>query len=158
VLGPRPGRTRRGDAIVDHFEDGWGIERSSVFSMGHSRGARFTEVLACYRGETHTALAMMSAGSDNVAACPENAPVWFSHSTDDTTVAYLEGETHLFEWAERNGCDEPDPKAFPLDACTALTGCEQPVTWCPTTGGEWSGHAPPALADEEVWTFFSSFL
>lgn len=146
------------DAIVDHFEARYGIDRRAVFAMGHSRGGRLTEVLAGHRGDALAGAALIAVGAGNVDSCPQRAPLWITHGVHDREISYAIGVDHLLTWAVRNGCDEPDPDAFPLDACSALSGCEEPTTWCPTTESEWDGHAPPDLADDQVWSFFSALL
>lgn len=144
------------DALLQALPARWPADPSRVFSLGHSRGGRFVEVLACHRAGSHRALASMAAGTGNVTACPGRAPMWLSHGLDDETIPFAQGVEHLRAWADRNGCPSPDPDAFPPDACTPVPGCEVPLTWCPTTVEAWGGHAPPPLADEELWAFLSS--
>lgn len=144
------------DALIAQAEDELGVDPSAVYSVGHSRGGRFTEVLGCHRAGAHAAIAMLSAGDDNVDSCPGQVPAWLSHGVDDQTIPFDEGVSHVESWAERNGCDPVDAHALPTDACTALAGCEHAVSWCPTTGAEWDGHAPPQIADEELWAFLRS--
>ena len=49
---------------------------------------------------------------------------------------------------------------FPDDSCTALANCYpgMSVVWCPTNERDWDGHAVPGLADDAIWSFFSSAL
>lgn len=146
------------DALVPRLAEEFCVDTSRVFSLGHSRGGRFVEVLACHRSEAHRAVASIAAGVGNVEDCPGRVPIWLSHGQDDGTIAFSEGESHREHWAERNGCDPViDPGGFVVDACAELRGCDEglPVVWCPTTGADWDGHAPPALADEAIWAFFS---
>jgi len=146
------------DALVAQLADDYCVDTSRVFSVGHSRGGRFVEVLACHRSDSHVAVASISAGDGNVEACPGNVPIWLTHAHDDATIGFDQGENHRDAWAERNGCDAiADPATFPDDACTTLSGCgDTPVVWCPTNEPEWDGHAIPEIADEEIWAFFSS--
>ncbi len=146
------------DALVVQVVAEWGIDADAVFSIGHSRGGRFVEVLGCFRADEHAAIAMISAGNNNVDGCPGKLPLWLSQGIHDETIPLSAGVTHLEHWAERNGCDPPEPDTYPDDVCTALSNCEHALQWCPTTGGEWGGHAPPTIADEAIWSFFARQL
>ena len=146
------------DALVEQLEADWQIDTTQVFSVGHSRGGRFVEVLGCYRSEQLAGAAMIAAGRRNVDSCPGSLPIWLSHGVDDAWVSFSHGVEHLENWAERNQCDPVDVDAYPHDTCTLIPGCEHAVEWCPTTGGDWEGHAPPTLADEELWRFFKAQL
>lgn len=133
------------------------LDRTRVFSVGHSRGGRFVEVLACQRAEAHRALAMIAAGAWNVASCPGRAPLWMAHGRDDSTVGFWQGKLLRGAWADRNGCDEVSFfDGFPTGRCTSLPGCspETPVVWCPYEGSPWDGHGVPDFAPAAVWSFF----
>ena len=147
------------DALVAELAISDCIDPEKVFSVGHSRGGRFVEVLACYRSGSHLALASIAAGKKNVKVCGGHPPIWLSHGIDDEIVDFSGGEFNRKAWAERNGCD-PDPPNAQLDTCAPLKGCppKSPVIWCPTSEADWKGHAVPGLADEEIWKFFSNFL
>jgi polyhydroxybutyrate depolymerase len=147
------------DALVEFLSNSYCIDPKRVFSVGHSRGGRFVEVLACNRDESHRAVASIAAGVNNVTRCGGNPPIWLSHSVQDEIIDFGDGESHRRAWAERNGCDPPKRDA-PLDTCTKLSGCpvDNPVVWCPTSEEDWKGHAVPGLADEEIWKFFSDML
>lgn len=144
------------DALVPHLAERYCVDPERVFSIGHSRGGRFVEVLACHRAGAHVAVAMIAAGPDNVDDCPGSLPVWLSHGVDDEVIAFRHGEAHRDAWAERNGCDPPAAQESALDTCTPLRGCPEsrPVVWCPTRVRAWQGHAVPLLADEEIGAFF----
>lgn len=143
------------DALVPRLAAEQCADPSRVLAFGHSRGGRFVEVLACHRAPQLLGAAMIAAGPDNVASCPGALPIWLSHGLDDRTIDFSAGEGHRDAWAARNDCASPG-NDWPLDACSPLPGCpaDTPVTWCPTTEGDWSGHAVPGLADEELRAFF----
>ena len=145
------------DVLVGALAESYCVDPARVFSIGHSRGGRFVEVLACNRAKQHLAFASIGAGGNNVKACDASAPIWLSHSVKDEVVAFREGEAHRDAWAVRNGCDQAPPSDV-LDACTEIPGCprENSTIWCPTREEDWKGHALPGLADEEIWKFFSS--
>lgn len=144
------------DALIERLAEDWSGDASTVLAVGHSRGARFVEVLACHRADSLVAAGAMSAGSNNVDTCPGQLPIWLSHSEDDETIPFSQGLGHLSNWADRNGCEAIDAVTFELDRCVALAGCDAPVTWCPTSEPDWDGHAPTGLADEELWAFLNA--
>jgi poly(3-hydroxybutyrate) depolymerase len=143
------------DEMVEHFVREWGVDARRVFVVGHSRGGRLVEVLACNRSQTLAGGAMMAVGSGNVSSCDASMPMWIAHGTDDQTIPFSKGVEHAENWAERNFCVSPELDTFPVDSCTPLDGCSTPVEFCPATVDEWGGHAPPAIADTELWRFFS---
>lgn len=147
------------DALLTTLAQRYCVRTERVFSIGHSRGGRFVEVLACYRAARHHALASIAAGGGNVSTCPGRAPIWLSHGTKDKVIPFKDGEKHRDNWAARNGCSTAT-SSFPLNQCTALVGCPSatPVVWCPTDESDWDGHALPGMMDEAIWSFFRTFL
>ncbi|MCB9596162.1 MAG: hypothetical protein H6719_25795, partial [Sandaracinaceae bacterium] len=145
-------------ALIARLAADYCVDPSQVFVLGHSRGGRFVEVLACHRGGALRAAASISAGGGNVDACPDRLPMWLSHGVHDQTIAFAEGEAHRDDWAARNGCAPATSVDYPLDTCTTLAGCPDasPVVWCPNTERDWEGHAIPSFADEAIVSFFSS--
>ncbi len=149
------------DALPNHLATGYCVDPDRVFSVGSSRGGRFVEVLACFRGSAHLGLASISAGTGNVQSCPDQSPIWITHSREDIWVHFASGLTHVNAWSTRNHCDGVDPndsEAFPNDACTSLPGCEAPVVWCPSTHTSGGGHEPPPFAQAEIEAFFGEQL
>lgn len=145
------------DLLVARLAEDPCVDTGRLFAVGHSRGGRFTEVLACHRGERHRALASIAAGTDNAATCPQRAPFWLTHGVHDQTIPYAEGLLNRDHWGTRNGCAPAAGTDFPLDACTELSGCALPVVWCPSSASEWRNHAPPAFAPTEIKAFFDRF-
>jgi poly(3-hydroxybutyrate) depolymerase len=146
------------DDLVDHLADLYAIDRAAVFSVGHSRGGRFVDVLACYRADAHSALAFISAGTGNVSACPGSAPIWITHGRRDGWVGFKNGVDWVRRWAANNGCDPVRPRTFANDECTVLPGCGVEVVWCPHTSDFENGHGPPPFAEEEIERFFARYL
>ncbi len=146
------------DALPAHVADAHCVDATRVFSVGSSRGGRFTDVLGCHRGRAHRALASISAGTANLTECPERAPMWISHGRFDKEVLFIEGEDWLRRWAGYNRCATGAASAmFPDDACTELAGCEVAVVWCPSTTAIENGHGVPPFAVAEVDRFFARF-
>jgi polyhydroxybutyrate depolymerase len=149
------------DALVAELAATSCIDPERVFSVGHSRGGRFVDVLGCFRGDEHRALASISAGTGNHASCEDSAPMWITHGRKDEYVAFWEGEDYRNRWASYDGCTAPGLfTSFPDDQCTELAGCaaDTPVVWCPHTFEGEHGHGPPPFAEEEIATFFARFV
>jgi polyhydroxybutyrate depolymerase len=149
------------DALPTHLAQTHCVDPTRVFSVGHSRGGRFVDVLGCHRGAAHLALASISAGTGNVDSCPQSAPMWITHGRQDEYVWFWEGEDYRNRWAEKNGCRVPGFfDSFPDDVCTELSQCpeDSPVVWCPHTEEGDSGHGPPTFAGDEIWRFFQEAL
>jgi poly(3-hydroxybutyrate) depolymerase len=148
------------DALVAHLAAESCADADRVYSLGHSRGARFSDVLGCFRGDEHRAIATVSAGTGNVSSCEDRVPMWITHGREDEYVAFWEGEDRRDYWARNNGCEEPGWfSSFDDDQCTELVGCDvdAPVVWCPHTSRDDAGHGPPPFTDEEVSRFFGRF-
>jgi poly(3-hydroxybutyrate) depolymerase len=143
------------DALVTALTADSCIDSARVLAVGHSRGGRFTEVLACNRASTFKGFAEASAGTDNVSSCPDQAPIWIAHGKDDQQVPYADGVAMRDRWMKRNGCtaltSEPAANTCADLSCPAAT----PVRWCPYEGETWSGHFPPPFFGTSVWDFFS---
>lgn len=145
------------DALVSQLAADRCLETRRLFSVGHSRGGQFVEVLACFRGERHLAVASIASGTGGVTTCSQRAAVWLTHSENDQIVPFSEGEQHRENWARRNSCNEP--WTFPADKCTELSHClpSWPVVWCPSTVSDVDGHAPPPFAPAAIKRFFARF-
>ena len=86
------------DALVTRLSEEFCVDRERVFSVGHSRGGRFVEVLACHRSEAHVAVASIAAGDRNVVICPGRVPIWLTHGRKDQVIPFREGESHREHW------------------------------------------------------------
>lgn len=146
------------DEIVPHLAERHCVDAERVFSVGHSRGGRFVDVLGCYRSAAHRALASSSAGTNNVDDCPGQAPMWIAHGKKDGYVSFLEGQDWVLRWASNNGCDLGSFDRYPDDECTELPGCDVPVVWCPHTSTHEVGHGLPPFAAAEIEAFFARFV
>ena len=146
------------DRLVDYLGARHGGDPNRVFSVGHSRGGRFVDVLACFRGSAHLALASISAGTGNVDDCPQRAPIWITHGRHDRYVGFRDGKDWVRRWARANGCDRVNPGVFPNDVGSELPGCEVPVVWFPHTSKLEAGHGPTPSAADEIPRFFARFM
>jgi polyhydroxybutyrate depolymerase len=149
------------DSLIEALVEESCIDPNRVFSIGHSRGGRFSDVLGCFRGDDHRALATIGAGTGNVESCDDQAPMWITHGRKDEYVGFWEGEDRRNFWAKQNGCEVPGLSAFfDDDKCHLLPGCDadKEVIWCPHTATFEAGHGPPPFAEEEIGVFFARFL
>ena len=67
------------DAMLDALDPEPCIDTTRVFSVGHSRGGRFVEVLACQRAASHRALAWVAPGAGEESNSPGPAPPRIAH-------------------------------------------------------------------------------
>ena len=136
------------------------IDTTRVFSVGHSRGGRFVEVLACRRARSHRAFAMIAAGAWNVKDCAGQTPIWIAHGRSDSTVGFWQGKLLRRAWARRNSCEPVSWfDHYETGRCTPLPGCNAatPLLWCPHEEELWGGHGVPSFAAPAIWSFFGSF-
>ena len=146
------------EELVSYLAERFGADQNKVFSVGHSRGGRFVDVLSCYRGSEHLALASISAGTRNVSECPGRAPIWITHGRNDSYVSFRHGKDWIRRWSRTNECGRANPGSYPNDLCTELPGCAVPVVWCPHTSEFEGGHGPPPFAEREIEEFFARFI
>jgi polyhydroxybutyrate depolymerase len=139
------------EAVASRFE----VDRARVFAAGHSRGARFTNSLGCFRGRALRAIAAVSGGGPT-AVCGGPVAALVMHGRFDRVNSPYEGRATLERWAGEDGCDPvPDDTQFTLDRCTRLAGCETPVEYCPNGETQWDGHFPPPFHGPAIWAFFA---
>jgi poly(3-hydroxybutyrate) depolymerase len=151
---PDGGDVRLFDALLAHLVDTACVDPHRVFSVGHSRGARFVHTLACFRADTHVGFAGLGEGRPESWRCDDRAPVWMAHGVDDRVVPYREALVVREHWEAQNGCDPLPSDAFEPGACVAHPGCDVPVTFCAHEGAEWKGHGIPDLAADAIRAFF----
>ena len=146
------------DALLRHVAGRYCVDPRRVFSVGHSNGGRFVEVLGCHRGQAHRALASIAAAASYVTSCPTRAPMWITHGRKDRLLPISNGKAWLRTWASLNGCDKVGFAAsFPDDICSEVSGCDIPVVWCPHTSNDLQGHGVPPFAEVEIERFFERF-
>ncbi len=163
------------DALLDHVEASYCVDAARVFAAGFSRGAYFTNHLACERGDRLRAIAPHSGAGpfwpgdayngDGQLVCPTApVPALILHGNADHTVpndpTAPDGGWQSFEhWAywnhpaPRGGLDYATDPVSP-SPCEAARGlpADHPVVRCFIDGLD---HAIWPQAAATVWAFFS---
>jgi polyhydroxybutyrate depolymerase len=141
------------DELVTKIGASHCVDRSRVFSTGHSFGGFFTERLGCSRGEALRAIAPVAGGPPfgGMTNCTSSVAAWITHGSNDETVEIETGEAGRDLWLEANGCGMTTTTTAP-EPCVAYDGCQEPVHWCVHE----DGHNWPSFAGAAIWSFFSS--
>lgn len=111
-------------AMIEEIDRAWTLDRSRIYAVGYSNGARMAYRLACELPLAAAAMVAATVGDEVTEACAEDVvPVWIQHGTLDQVIPF-EGdpdvmfgdlrigrslsviETAQF-FARRNGCDNP---------------------------------------------------
>ncbi len=146
------------DAIAKKYADSHCISR--IFALGNSRGAYFTNHLACYRGSKLAAIAAHSGGGPHAAPykdaklnCPD-APTasLIIHGLADKSVAPAEAQKSLDQWSRTLQCKGSTAPVEP-SPCVAYEGCSKPLESCQIPG---LGHALWDQAVATSWKFFKA--
>jgi poly(3-hydroxybutyrate) depolymerase len=148
------------DAILDHFSMNYCIDKSRVFSTGHSMGGMHTALLACQRADKLRGDAVLAAPHSAGNCVKGNMAAMMSVGMSDFVANYM---TEFSYWAMYGGCDANmktpvDPMSFYKGAldesgmCTDYGGCNPntPVRTCTFSGG----HEIPPWVAGAVWNFF----
>ena len=158
------------DALLAFVGNTYCIDRSRVFSTGHSYGGFFTNVLGCYRGDVLRATAPV-AGNPPMGrnpTCTGNVAALIIHGENDPTVDYTRGGVGGKDfWVARNGCATTDPVAMAPSGCLEYQGCQPdlPVVFCthteqhdwPTANGRGCSDGGVCFdAATVIWNFFST--
>ena len=146
------------DAIAAKYEGSHCITRT--FAFGHSRGAYFTNHLACYRGSKLAAISAHSGGGPHAAPykdaklqCPDVPTAsLIIHGLADTDVAPSEGQKSLDQWSRTLSCQTATKPVDP-SPCVAYDGCSKPLESCQIPG---LGHAIWDQAMATTWAFFKA--
>ena len=146
------------DAIVAKFQESHCVTRT--FAFGHSRGAYFTNHLACYRGSKLAAIAAHSGGGPHAApykdaklSCPDLPTAsMVIHGLADGEVAPSEGQKSLAQWSRTLSCAATTNDIQP-SPCVAYEGCTKPLKSCWIPG---LGHGLWDKAAETTWSFFKA--
>ena len=141
------------DELVTKIGASHCVDRSRVFSTGHSFGGFFTERLGCSRGQALRAIAPVAGGPPfgGMTNCTTSVAAWITHGSNDETVDFETGEAGRDLWLEANGCRMTTTMTAP-EPCVAYDGCQEPVHWCVHE----DGHNWPSFAGAAIWSFFSS--
>lgn len=152
------------DAILEAFSQGYCIDRSRVFVVGHSLGASFANSLACARGDVIRGLASVGGGIQRPKDCRGPVAAMVVHNPRDAQVPIAEGMRVRNALLDQDGLtsgSEPDlPKHFNCRRY-GYESSENPVLWCPspddrTQSGRFYPHQWPAGTGEAFMHFFAS--
>jgi polyhydroxybutyrate depolymerase len=159
------------EAILDHMETHYCIDRERVFATGHSWGGDMAQVVSCFLGDRFRATVPVAA----------NRPYWFEPSdgevecTGDTAVWTMFGvaDDH-FTWQDYGGQYGDECRDFWLDErqcdgvseasnlgwgqageCVEYTGCSSPTRYC--LYGAATGHQIPPYFSAAAMAWFREF-
>lgn len=148
------------DAVLEHFSANYCIDKSHVFTTGHSMGGMHTALLGCLRGDKLRGDAVLAAPHSAGQCVKGNMAAMMSVGMSDFVASYM---TEFSYWAMYGGCDmnmknAVDPMSFYKGAldesgmCTDYGGCAPgtPVRTCTFSGG----HEIPPWVAGAVWDFF----
>jgi polyhydroxybutyrate depolymerase len=148
------------DALVAHFEAKYCIDKSRLFTAGHSMGGLYTGQIGCERGDVFRGDAVLAAPHPTGVCKKGTMAVYMAVGSSDPT-----GTTTTTEfpwWAMENGCSSTstpvDPMSFytmALDesgTCVDYSGCGAltPFRACTFSGG----HEIPPWEALAIWNFF----
>ena len=156
------------DAIAADLAKSHCTDSKRVFAVGFSKGAYFTNMLACLTKTKMRAVVSHSGGGpfgldgsgttfDNKGnlVCPA-APVAALQiqGSADTSVPVSEGTKARDYWRTTNACTNTT-KAYDPTPCVAYDGCaaDRPEVWCQVPG---LGHAIWQNAPAVTWAFLKS--
>ena len=156
------------DAIAADLAKSHCTDSKRVFAVGFSKGAYFTNMLACLTKTKLRAVVSHSGGGpfgldgsgttfDNKGnlVCPA-APVAALQiqGSADNTVPVSEGVKARDYWRVTNGCQTPT-KAYDPSPCVTYEGCnaERPEVWCQVPG---LGHTLWQNAPAVTWAFLKT--
>jgi len=123
-------------AMVEEIDRGWPLDRSRMYAVGYSNGARMAYRLACELPVAAAAMVSATVGDEVTEACSDDVvPVWIQHGTLDQVIPFEGDQDVMFGdlrigrslsvietaqfFARRNGCDNPTMES--LHSPTELT-------------------------------------
>lgn len=119
------------DRLLEDLTETGCVDPTRVFSTGFSNGGFFSNLLACTRSQSITAIAPV-AGGVWAKKCEGSLPVLVSHGTRDRVVSFAEGEKSFAHWVKENGCEAP-PKLV-SSGCVSAEGCRFETVFCTFEG------------------------
>ena len=149
------------DQLVEEFTENYCIDMDEIYVVWHSLGARFTNSLACARGDTIRAIGSVW-WSTTINECSWPASAIIMHNPNDRLASFQWWETARDQLIRQNGCnpEETIPVWPELWNCIQYTQCldKATVIRCPHTQdyGRWSyyPHNRPDFAAQEIRSFF----
>lgn len=152
------------DALLEHFSTKYCIDKSRVFSTGHSMGGMHTALLACQRADKLRGDAVLAAPHSMGMCVKGNMGVMMSVGMSDFVATYT---TEFTYWAQYGGCDANMKMA--VDPMTFTTGTPEESGHCDDYGGCTAGtavrtctfaggHEIPGWVAGAVWSFFKKLM
>lgn len=138
------------DAMLQQLDDQNCVDRTRVFSAGHSFGAHMTMALGCYRSDVLRGIGAVAGGPPRDECEPGGIAAILVHGELDEVVSIEQGRMARDQLLERNGCDDTSEPVDPAP-CVIYDGCDPELRWCEHPGG----HAWPSFASESIWAFFA---
>lgn len=148
------------DAMVTEMKAEYCVDPSRIFTSGQSRGAFFSNLLACVRPEVIRAAAPLSGGvppillRGDVACGPQ--PMFLRNADNDDSGGNLEkfGIPARDFWIKVNQCSDVT-KPVPPDPALEYQDCapDSTLVWYKDGGG----HGLPQGIGTHVWAFFEPF-
>lgn len=111
-------------AMIEEIDGAWTLDRSRIYAVGYSNGARMAYRLACDLPLAAVAVVAATIGDEVAEACSDDVvPLWIQHGTLDMVLPFegdpdvMFGELRIGRslsvietaqfFARRNGCDNP---------------------------------------------------
>jgi polyhydroxybutyrate depolymerase len=111
-------------AMIEEIDRAWTLDRSRIYAVGYSNGARMAYRLACELPLAAAAMVAATVGDEVTEACSEDVvPVWIQHGTLDQVIPFEGDPDVMFDdlrigralsvietaqfFARRNGCENP---------------------------------------------------
>jgi len=135
------------DRLLEVLMETGCVDPTRVFSTGFSNGAFFSNLLACTRSQSITAIAPV-AGGLWAKTCEGSLPALVSHGNRDRVVSYSEGEKSFAHWVKHNGC-EAAPEITRGD-CVSAENCSGETVFCSFNGD----HKWPRNGSKNIIEFF----
>jgi poly(3-hydroxybutyrate) depolymerase len=164
------------DALLEHVEANYCVDKAHVFSVGFSSGAWLTQLLACQRGDVLRGIgtiagAFKPAFTKGATCAGDGLAAFMVSDLDDHNNPFHDEdndgdsvEAAVNHWLVANGCTDTTwtmqagtPATPDESVCRAYAGCgDNPVELCLTSG---KGHdIQPNLSLPGMWQMFQATL
>jgi polyhydroxybutyrate depolymerase len=138
------------DAMLAKLLKDYKIDKSRIFSTGHSNGGGFTYLLLATRGDTFAAMAPTGSAASRLMTKLKPKPVLHLYGEKDDLVK-AEWQIATCKYLlKMNACDTSASKPFAKDATIYLSKSGNPVVVYRYPGG----HGYPKVANGVIIDFF----
>ena len=150
------------DNIVEQFTSQYCVDLDQIYVVGHSLGARFSNSLACARGDVIRAVGSVG-GSTTINECSGPVAAMIMHNPDDRLASFAWWVVARDQLTRQNACGPTTAtrSIHPDGNCVEYTDCQNGanVTRCPHSdstarNGTYYPHTRPDFAGKEIWEFF----